>query len=109
MAYPDAAVNTVTLPAPCNASLVEIIDFKWLMAGDGHRVHVEHLQTDRDYACACLALASGSQVKALRDTAARLAEALGVVMPVAVVLSVPVPATVPAGLVDAQALPPAAR
>ena len=106
MANPDAAVNTVTPPAPCTAPLVEIIDFKWLMAGDGHRVHVEQLQTDRDYACACLVLASGSRVKALRDTAARLAHALGVVAPT----PLPQPAAAPprAGS-PAQVLPPAAR
>ena len=82
MVNPDATMNAVTSPELRAVSLIEIIDFKWLMAGDGHRVHVEHLQTDRDYACACLALASGSRVKALRDTAARLAVALGVVLPV---------------------------
>jgi hypothetical protein len=82
MAYPHAPMNPVTAPEPCAASLVDIIDFKWLMAGDGHRVHVERLQTDRDYACACLVLASGSRVKALRDTAARLARTLGVSLPV---------------------------
>ena len=76
-------MNAVTSPEQRIPTLVEIIDFKWLMAGEGHRVHVEHLQTDRDYACACLALAGGSRVKALRDTAARLARALGVVVPAA--------------------------
>ena len=81
MANPNAPMNTVTSPEPCAASLVEIIDFKWLMAGDGHRVHVERLQTDRDYACACLVLASGSRVEALRDTAARLARSLGISLP----------------------------
>jgi hypothetical protein len=81
MAFPYATLPAVNSPEPCAASLVEIIDFKWLMAGDGHRVHVEHLQTDRDYASACLALASGSREKALRDAAARLAGALGLVLP----------------------------
>ena len=101
MANSYATMHAVTSPELRAVSLIEIIDFKWLMAGDGHRVHVEHLQTDRDYACACLALASGSRVKALRDTAARLAVALGVVLPV--------PATVSSGTADAQALPPATR
>ena len=103
MANSYATMHAVTSPELRAVSLIEIIDFKWLMAGDGHRVHVEHLQTDRDYACACLALASGSRVKALRDTAARLAVALGVVLPV------PVPATVSSDTADAQALPPATR
>jgi len=82
MDHLHVTLNAVTPPEPCAASLVDIIDFKWLMAGDGHRVHVEHLQADRDYACACLVLASGSRVKALRDTAARLARTLGVSLPV---------------------------
>ena len=74
-------MNAVTTPKHRAPSLIEIIDFKWLMAGDGHRVHVEHLQTDRDYARACLALAAGSRVQALRDTAARLAQSLGLPLP----------------------------
>ena len=101
MVNPDATMNAVTSPELRAVSLIEIIDFKWLMAGDGHRVHVEHLQADRDYACACLALGSGSRVKALRDTATRLAVALGVVLPV--------PATVPPDTAEAQTLPPATR
>ena len=101
MVNPDATMNAVTLPELRAVSLIEIIDFKWLMAGDGHRVHVEHLQADRNYACACLALASGSRVKALRDTAARLAVALGVALPV--------PATAPPDTAEAQTLPPATR
>ena len=102
MVYPNSTMTAVTAPEQTSAILVQIIDFKWLMAGEGHRVHVEHLQTDRDYACACLALAGASRVKALRDTAARLASALGLVMPL------PVPATVPPPAADAQASPPAA-
>jgi hypothetical protein len=82
MVHPNATMIAVTAPEPCAASLIDIIDFKWLMTGDGHRVHVERLQTDRDYACACLALAAGSRVPALRDTAARLARTLGVSLPV---------------------------
>ena len=101
MANPDAIMNAVTSPELRAVSLIEIIDFKWLMAGDGHRVHVEHLQTDRDYACACLALAGGSRVKALRDTAARLAVGLGLVPPV--------PASEQPDTAEARALPPAAR
>lgn len=87
-------MNAATATERRALSLVEIVDFKWLMAGAGHRVHVEHLQTDRDYACACLVLAAGSRIGTLRDTARRLAETLGVVLPAAS------PAT--------QALPPAA-
>lgn len=81
MEYPNSDMNAVNASEHRAASLVEIIDFKWLMAGEGHRVHVERLQTDRDYACACLVLAGGSRVQALRDAAARLARTLGVSLP----------------------------
>jgi hypothetical protein len=100
-------MDAVTSPELLTPSLVDIIDFKWLMAGDGHRVHVENLQTDRDYACACLALGIGSRVKTLRDTANRLACALGVVLQ-APLAAAPTAAQIQAQA-QAQALPPAAR
>jgi len=34
-------------------SLLDLIDFKWLMAAQGRRVHVERLQADRGYAEDC--------------------------------------------------------
>lgn len=73
-------MNAVTAPEHRALSLVEIIDFKWLMAGDGHHVHVEHLQSDPEYARRCLTLASTSRIAALRDTARRLAARLGLVL-----------------------------
>jgi len=76
-------MNATTAPEHRCLSLVEIIDFKWLMAGDGHHVHVEHLQTDPVYAGECLALAARSRIAALRDTARRLAGALGITLPAA--------------------------
>ena len=72
-------------------SLVDIIDFKWLMAGDGHRVHVEQLQADPTYARQCLVLGANSRVPALRDTAKRLAAMLDVVLPCT--LATPAPTT----------------
>ncbi|MES2957387.1 MAG: hypothetical protein V4792_04315 [Pseudomonadota bacterium] len=41
-------------------ALVDIIDFKWLMAHEGWRVHVERLQRDMGYARECLELADTS-------------------------------------------------
>ena len=102
MVYPNSTMTAVTAPEQASAILVQIIDFKWLMAGEGHRVHVEHLQTDRDYACACLALAGTSRVEALRDTAARLARAMGVALPVPTP-----PAAPPAQAAESQDMPPA--
>ena len=74
-------MNVVSAPEHCPLSLVEIIDFKWLMAGDGHRVHVERLQADRVYAGRCLALGAASQTPALRDAAQRLAATLNLLLP----------------------------
>ncbi len=53
--------------------LIEFVDFKWLMAGEGHRIDVDRLQTDTTYARACLALAQGSTSATLRRSAERLA------------------------------------
>jgi hypothetical protein len=74
-------MNAVSAPEHCPLDLVEIIDFKWLMAGDGHHVHVEHLQTDREYARRCLTVAASSRIGTLRATAQRLATTLGLVLP----------------------------
>ena len=57
---------------PDSQALVEIIELKWLLAGAGFHVHVERLQTDRDYARQALHRAQASPNAALRETAARL-------------------------------------
>ena len=57
--------------------LVDIIDFKWLMVGDGHHVHVERLQKDPVYAAQCLATAAKSRNEAVRNAALRLERLLG--------------------------------
>ena len=74
-------MNALTHPPAPALSLVTIIDFKWLMAGDGHRVHVERLQDDRDYACTCLALGAASRIGVLRDCTRKLAGALQIALP----------------------------
>jgi hypothetical protein len=63
--------------------LVDIIDFKWLMAHQGHHVHVERLQTDRRYASECLAMAQACTVPALHVAAIRLSQSLGVAIEMA--------------------------
>ena len=64
-------------PAPAELPpLIRWIDFKWLMAGEGHRVHLERLQVDSDYARRCLALAEASRSATLRWAAGRLAAAV---------------------------------
>lgn len=57
--------------------LAEIIEFKWLLAGEGLHVHVERLQDDAEYARACLARASASRQQTLRAAAERLRQRLG--------------------------------
>jgi hypothetical protein len=54
------------------SDLVDIINFKWLMAHEGHYVHVQRLQTDQDYARDCIAQAMATSVQALRDAAMRI-------------------------------------
>jgi hypothetical protein len=65
-------MNCVTNPARYCLEVVDVVDFKWLMAHEGHSVDRERLQTDRDYARVCLALAAQSPVEALRRVAQRL-------------------------------------
>lgn len=57
--------------------LVDIIDLKWLLAGDGHRVHVERLLGDDDYARRCLDWAAKSSNPATQAAALRIAIRLG--------------------------------
>ena len=52
--------------------LVEIIELKWLLAGEGIYIHVERLQRDPDYACRALNEAAASASPALRAMALRL-------------------------------------
>lgn len=68
-----------TLAAPDNR-LVNIIEFKWLMAGAGIRVHVERMQADPGYAAQCLREGVQSRIPALRDAAAHLAVALAITL-----------------------------
>lgn len=66
-----------SLPSERSAvALVDIIDFKWLMAHEGHPVHVERLQQDPVYAQERLALAAASPTAALRQVAASLRQVL---------------------------------
>jgi hypothetical protein len=61
--------------------LVEFVDFKWLMAGEGHRIDLDRLQSEPAYIRGCLALAGGSTSATLRRAADRLARALGASRP----------------------------
>ena len=61
---------------PC-VELVDIIDFKWLMSSIGLRVHIERLQSDRDYAHQVLSQGAAAPNQAVRDAAARLSLRMG--------------------------------
>ena len=52
--------------------LVEIIELKWLLAGEGIYIHVERLQKDPEYAKRALEHAAASASPALRAVALRL-------------------------------------
>lgn len=52
--------------------LVEIIELKWLLAGEGIHIHVERLQRDAGYALRALDQASASASPTLRAIALRL-------------------------------------
>ncbi len=52
--------------------LVEIIELKWLLAGEGIHLHVERLQRDAAYALRALDQAAASASPTLRATALRL-------------------------------------
>jgi hypothetical protein len=53
-------------------ALVEIVELKWLLAGEGLHLHVERMQTDREYARRILDAADASPNAALRSAAARV-------------------------------------
>lgn len=74
-------MNAVSAPEHGQLSLVDIIDFKWLMAGAGLDVHVERMQAEPAYALDCLVRGARSDLRLLRDTARRLADTLGLVLP----------------------------
>lgn len=74
-------MNAATSTDTHEISLVDIVDFKWLMAGDGHKVHIQRLQAEPEYARQCLLHGAFSRVPALRDAARRLAATMGIGLP----------------------------
>ena len=58
-------------------ALVEIIDLKWLLAGEGLHLHVERLQRDPAYARGVLDAAAASGNAALLAVAMRVRRLLG--------------------------------
>lgn len=60
-------------PGP-SPSVTELVDFKWLMVGFGHRVDLQRLATEPGYARACIALALAAGEPLLARRAAQLAD-----------------------------------
>jgi hypothetical protein len=75
----DMSTETVApgLAPDAALTLVEIIELKWLLAGEGVRLHVERLQNDPAYAERALQQALDSSHPLLRATATRLKARLG--------------------------------
>ena len=65
-------MNVVAKSPPQMPSLVEVIQFKWLLAGEGVYLHVERLMSDPAYAQRALEHAAASESPTLRAAAARL-------------------------------------
>ena len=52
--------------------LVDIVELKWMLAGEGLHVHVERLQSDPGYARECLLAAERSGNATVRQVALKL-------------------------------------
>ncbi len=53
-------------------SLVDIVELKWMLAGEGLHVHVEKVQSDPGYARECLRAAECSGNATVRQVALKL-------------------------------------
>jgi hypothetical protein len=70
-------MNASTPHEAASLALVDIIDLKWLLAGEGVHLHVERLQRDTAYAFKILDAAAKSPNAALPPVAARVRRLLG--------------------------------
>ena len=64
---PSTLLKTESMP-----DLLDLVDFKWLMATEGRRVDLTRLQADLLYARICVVSALESDCDALRHCAERL-------------------------------------
>lgn len=65
-------MNVSTLTEQRALNLVDIVELKWMLAGEGLHVHVEKVQSDPCYARECLCAAERSQNATVRQVASRL-------------------------------------
>lgn len=75
---PNPRMNALSNRETDALALVEIIDLKWLLAGEGLHLHVERLQKDAAYARGILSAAAESRNQALRAVAERVRKLLRV-------------------------------
>ena len=76
-AMPYTSAVHHAMPTAAGAELLDFVDFKWLLAGEGHWIDLDRLRDDRAYAFGCLALARASASATLRSAGTRLARLLG--------------------------------
>ena len=65
-------MNTVVRADAPQSPLVDVIELKWLLAGEGVHLHVERMLSDEAYAARALARALESTSPVLRTAAERL-------------------------------------
>jgi hypothetical protein len=75
---PDPRMNAILPPESDAVALVDVIDLKWLLAGEGVHLHVERLQRDPAYARELLDKAARSPNPALPAVAERVRRQLGI-------------------------------
>lgn len=64
-------------PQPAPMALVEVIELKWLLAGEGLHLHVERMLADPAYARGVLDHAASARNPVLRAAVSRLRTRLG--------------------------------
>lgn len=74
---PGLTMNASAVSEQTALNLVDIVELKWLLAGEGLHVHVERLQSDPGYARQCVEAADRSPNAAVRQVADRLRRHLG--------------------------------
>jgi hypothetical protein len=70
-------MNTLMARKAEISPLVEVIELKWLLIGEGLHLHVEHMLSDPEYARRALDQAAASASPSLRAAAARVRARLG--------------------------------
>ena len=65
-------MNASSLTEESVLRLVEIVELKWLLAGEGLHIHVERLQSDPSYARDCLCAAERADNATVRQVAQKL-------------------------------------